>query len=66
MHACMHGLVIEPLTPEDLIHAFKLMKEYDIDYEDSLHFTTALRTGAKEIVSNDQDFDKTPLRRQFP
>jgi len=61
----LKGLVIEPLTPEDIIHTFELIKEYDIDYEDSLHLTTALRTGAKEIVSNDKDFGKTPLRRQF-
>ena len=39
------------------------MKAYDIDYEDALHLATALRVGAKEIVSNDKDFDKTPLTR---
>jgi len=41
------------------------MKEYDIDYEDSIHLTVALRKGAKEIVSNDKDFDGTQLRRIF-
>lgn len=61
----LKGLVIEPLMPEDLTQASESMKEYDLDYEDSLHLATALRTGAKEIVSNDEDFDRTPLRRNF-
>lgn len=41
------------------------MKKYDLDYEDSLHFAAALKTSVKEIVSNDEDFDKTPLKRIF-
>lgn len=61
----LKGLVIKQLKPEDLTHAVDLMRECDLDYEDSLHLTTALRTGAKEIVSNDKDFDKTPPRRIF-
>jgi predicted nucleic acid-binding protein len=59
------GLVITPLTTEDIAKAVSLMKEYDLDYEDALHLTTALRNNVKEIISNDQDFDKTPLRRTF-
>ena len=61
----LKGLVIDQLTPEDHIQAVELMKKHDLDYEDSLHLATALRTGVKEIISNDQDFDKTPLRRTF-
>jgi predicted nucleic acid-binding protein len=61
----LKGLLIDPLKPEDLIQAVELMKEYDIDYEDSIHLTVALRKGAKEIVSNDKDFDSTQLRRIF-
>jgi len=34
-----------------------------LDYEGSLHLTTALRKGAEKIISNDEDFDKTPSRR---
>jgi len=41
------------------------MKEYDLDYEDALHLATALRNNVKKIISNDQDFDKTPLKRTF-
>jgi len=61
----LKGLLVEPLKPEDIIQAVELMKEYDIDYEDSIHLTVALRKGAKEIVSNDKDFDSTQLRRTF-
>jgi len=59
------GLLITPLTTEDTSKAVELMKGYDLDYEDALHLTTALRNNVKEIISNDQDFDKTPLRRTF-
>jgi predicted nucleic acid-binding protein len=59
------GLVITQLTTEDITKAVSLMKEYDLDYEDALHLTTALRNSVKEVISNDQDFDKTPLRRTF-
>ncbi|MEM3549501.1 MAG: type II toxin-antitoxin system VapC family toxin [Candidatus Bathyarchaeia archaeon] len=59
------GLTIAPLTVEDTTQAAKLMKEYDLDYEDALHLAAALRNKAKEIISNDKDFDKTPLKRKF-
>ena len=61
----LRGLIIEPLTSGDVSQAFRLMKEYGFDYEDSLHLAVALRVGAKEIVSNDEDFDGSPLRRIF-
>ena len=59
----LKGLAIEPLKPEDFIRALDLMKEHSLDYEDSLHLSVAMRKGAKEIVSSDEDFDKTPLKR---
>ncbi|MCD6536246.1 MAG: type II toxin-antitoxin system VapC family toxin [Thaumarchaeota archaeon] len=60
----LRGLSIEPLKPEDLASSLDLMQKYGLDYEDSLHLSTAIRTGAKEIISNDKDFDKTPLKRR--
>ena len=59
----LKGLVIEPLRPEDYTQALDLMEEYGLDYEDSLHLSVAKRKGAKEIISNDKDFDKTLLKR---
>ena len=63
--AGIRSLTITPLTVEDVIEAANLMKEYDLDYEDALHLTTALRNSVREIISNDQDFDKTQLKRTF-
>lgn len=62
----LRGLVIIRLEPEDHVRAIELMEEYGLDYEDSLHLATALKTGVKEIVTNDEDFDNTPLKRIFP
>jgi len=59
------GLTIAPLTAEDMKRAAELMKEHDLDYEDAVHLATALRAKAKEMISNDKDFDKAPLRRKF-
>ncbi|MBS7650725.1 type II toxin-antitoxin system VapC family toxin [Candidatus Bathyarchaeota archaeon] len=61
----LKGLVIEPLRLEDLTRGVNLMREYRLDYEDSLHLATALRKNVKEIISNDRDFDKTNLSRIF-
>jgi len=59
----LKGLVIEPLKLEDSTRALDLMREYGLDYEDSIHLGVAIKAGAKEIISNDKDFDKTPLKR---
>lgn len=61
----LKGLAIAKLEHEDYIQAIELMEEYKIDYEDSLHLATALKIGVREIVSNDGDFDGTPLKRTF-
>jgi predicted nucleic acid-binding protein len=57
------GLVIEPLKSEDFQKAAELMNECKLDYEDSLHLSVAIRSGAKEIISNDKDFDATQIKR---
>lgn len=59
------GLIIEPLKPEDFAIAVDLMNDYNLDYEDSMHLAVALRTGAKEIISNDKDFDSSPIKGVF-
>jgi uncharacterized protein len=57
------GLVIEPLRSEDFKKAADFMNECKLDYEDSLHLAVAIRTGAKEIISNDKDFEHTQIKR---
>jgi predicted nucleic acid-binding protein len=61
----IRGLTIEPLKPEDFTKAVELMEDYKLDYEDSLHLAVAMRTGAQEILSNDEDFDVTPIKRNM-
>lgn len=63
--ANLPGLIIVPLTFEDAAEAASLMKECGLDFEDALHLATALRNKVKEIISNDEDFDKTSLKRKF-
>jgi hypothetical protein len=57
------SLTIEPLKPEDFVKALDLMKEYNLDFEDSIHLAAATRTGVQEILSNDKDFDVVPIKR---
>ena len=59
----LKALTIEPLKPEDFKKAQDLMDEYKLDYEDALHLAVATRKGAQEIISNDKDFDATPIKR---
>ncbi|MCP8308097.1 MAG: type II toxin-antitoxin system VapC family toxin [archaeon] len=39
------------------------MSKYNLDLEDAIHLSVALRVNAKEIYSKDADFDRTPLKR---
>ena len=57
------GLIIESLRVEDFKKGAELMNEYKLDYEDSLHLAVATRIGAREIISNDKDFDATQIKR---
>jgi len=41
------------------------MEAYSLDLVDALHLAVALRHKAAEIVANDTDFDKTPLKHVF-
>ncbi|MBO3840192.1 MAG: type II toxin-antitoxin system VapC family toxin [Thermoproteota archaeon] len=61
----LQGLKVVPLALRDLIEARVLMEKYELDYEDAVHLAVALRNRVKEIISNDQDFDKTSLKRIF-
>jgi predicted nucleic acid-binding protein len=57
------GLSIEPLRTEDFMEARDLMNDCKLDYEDALHLAVATKIGAQEIVTNDEDFDKTKIKR---
>jgi predicted nucleic acid-binding protein len=57
------NLIIEPLQPADFPKATNLMRQHNIDLEDAIHLAVAMRKNAHEIISNDKDFDNTPLKR---
>jgi len=61
----LRGLIIEKFDIGDFDMALSLMKRYELDLEDAIHAAISLRLGVKEFVSNDEDFDKTPLKRVF-
>ena len=61
----LRGLQIVPLTSMHFSKALDLMQVYSIDYEDALHLAVAMDEGFDKIVSDDNDFDKTPLKRVF-
>ena len=61
----LERLEITQLEVLDFEEAISLMEMYGIDLEDALHLATALRLGARRIVSNDTDFDRVPLKRVF-
>jgi predicted nucleic acid-binding protein len=57
--------VIEPLKPEDFTKALILINDFKLDFEDSIHLVVATRIRAKDIISNDKDFNTTLLKRNF-
>jgi predicted nucleic acid-binding protein len=59
------GLSIAPLELLDFSTAYRHMREYNLDLEDALHLTCAQKTGARRIITNDEDFNRTPLERVF-
>ena len=59
------GLEITSLEDQDLINAIELMKRYNLDYEDAIHLAIALRSNVTSIISNDKDFERTTLKREF-
>ena len=61
----LRGLVLEAITCEEILSAYKLMNKYNLDYEDALHLSVAFKVNAKEIISNDSDFDNLPIPRIF-
>jgi predicted nucleic acid-binding protein len=55
------GLSITPLELLDFSTAYRYMVDYKLDLEDALHLACAQKTGARRIITNDEDFKRTPL-----
>ena len=61
----LNNLNIIPLTPHQIIEAPTLMTRYDLDFEDAIHLNAAMENDVKRIISNDKDFNKSPVNREF-
>jgi predicted nucleic acid-binding protein len=59
------GLTLEPLQTGDFQSALDLMADWRLNYEDALHLAVALRAGVQKIISNDKDFEATPIKSSF-
>jgi predicted nucleic acid-binding protein len=61
----IRNLKFVPLTIAHYRNAVEFSSQYGLDLEDALHLSVALENKAKNIYSNDEDFDTTPLKRIF-
>ena len=61
----LNGLRIIPLTIGQAVEAPFFMRQYNLDFEDALHLAAAMEYNSVRIVSNDRDFDRTPMSRVF-
>jgi len=59
------NLEIVPLSLDDFLSAAELIKEYSIDFNDCLCLAVMERMKIDTIYSNDMDFNKTWVKRQF-
>jgi len=58
-------LRIVPLSKEVFRTASEAMTRFSLDFEDAIHYATAIKHGATKIISNDRDFEKTDIQRIF-
>ncbi len=59
------NLDIVPIDADDYRNASILSDKYRLDFEDAIHLAVAIDYGADAIYSNDDDFDRAPIKRVF-
>lgn len=52
-----------PITFDDYLTAKEIILKYNLRPSDALHVATIQNNGLQAIVSEDEDFDKLPLKR---
>ncbi|MBI2675106.1 MAG: type II toxin-antitoxin system VapC family toxin [Candidatus Aenigmarchaeota archaeon] len=60
------GLTIHTTTIGEELAISIVAQKIGLDFDDSLQYLTAKKTGAETIISFDGHFDKTDLRRKEP
>lgn len=64
--ASILNLELVPLTLEDFFLAGRLVRKYNIDFNDCLALAAMKKLGIEKIYSNDPDFDKVEwIKREF-
>jgi predicted nucleic acid-binding protein len=58
-------LEIVSLSMDDFLLASEFVKEYQIDFNDCISLAVMKRMNMDTIYSNDKDFDKTWVKREF-
>lgn len=58
-------LTLIPFSKRIISKAINIMNTLNLDFEDAIHYATAIESNAKKIITNDRDFDKTSLERIF-
>ncbi|MBN2542246.1 type II toxin-antitoxin system VapC family toxin [bacterium] len=61
----INGMRIVSLTPEDLVLLGKNVKEYNLSFDDAYQYYATKKYDLK-LVSFDNDFDKTDIKREEP
>ena len=57
------ALRVLPITFEDYLTAKEIILKYHLRPSDALHVATIQNKGLQAIVSEDEDFDKLPIKR---
>ena len=61
----LRSLKYIPLKSEDYLNAIEYISKFRLDLEDAIHYSVAKRNNINNIISNDEDFDRTDLKRVF-
>ncbi len=59
------NLYFAPLNIDVYSKSSALSDKYRLDFEDAIHLAVALDYSAEAIYSNDEDFDRSPIKRLF-
>ncbi len=57
------GVKVLPITFNDYLTAKEIILAYNLRPSDALHIATIQNNGLQAIVSEDEDFDRLPLKR---
>jgi len=60
------GLTVITTSPTDDVHVLEVMKKFNLDFDDAINYYIVKKYKMKGIVSFDEHFDKTDIKRVEP